>query len=725
MKIDCDKNIKAFVDILSTNLIQPYINLPTRITSTSKSLIDNIFMTNMFSQTFSGNIITSISDHLPQFLITLEDKKLKKHDILKAENYNYRDWKSFDDKKFRKDFNDVDWDSYLCINTSDNVNINDAFKKFFNIMNNIIDTNVPLKRLTKKQRLSKTKPWITAGIKKSIKQRNFFYKKYLRENNINIKAHYQQLYKFYRNRIVTLIRNSKANHFKNYFYDNIKDSRKVWEGIRELINDNTNKANKTVTLDIDNNITSEPDQVANSFNNHFSTVADKIRNKIIFSSKHFSSYLKKRNENSLFMTPTSPQEIINVIESLNTKKSNGPQSVPFKILDVLKPEVSSILSKLFNLSLQSGIFPSILKTVNVLPIYKNKGSPLSVNNYRPISLLSNIDKIFEKIVKERLLNFLKLNNIIINKQFGFRNKHSTLHALMSLTENIRKNLDKGNYSCEIFIDLQKAFDTVDHKILLSKLDHYGIRGVTNAWFESYLNDRTQSVFVNNSISSKIKIKYGVPQGSVLGPILFLIYINDLLNSIFFSDVFHFADDTSLLYSASSLSKIRKSLNLDLKSLQNWLNSNKISLNALKTQVVLFRHQNKPLNYDLRLKINGVKLQISSFVSYLGVQLDCHLNWNLYTENLSLKLRRCIGILSRLRHSCPKSVLVSVYNALFFSHVSYACQVWGQNTPPNLDRIIKLQKSALRVITFSDFRQPSKPLYIKSLIISCIGITLFQ
>ena len=166
---------------------------------------------------------------------------------------------------------------------------------------------------------------------------------------------------------------------------------------------------------------------------------------------------------------------------------------------------------------------------------------MDFNNYRPILLLSNIDKLFEEIIKVRLVSFLDTNNILVNNQFGFRNEHSTLHALISLTENIRKNLDQGNFSCSVFLDLQKAFDTVDHKILLSKLHHYGIRGTANSWFRSYLENRKQSVFANGVSSKKHYIKFGVPQGSVLGPILFLISINDLCNAILYSNVFHFAD----------------------------------------------------------------------------------------------------------------------------------------------------------------------------------------
>ena len=204
----------------------------------------------------------------------------------------------------------------------------------------------------------------------------------------------------------------------------------------------------------------------------------------------------------------------------------------------------------------------------------------------------------------RLYNFLSIHNCIYDLQFGFRNKHSTNHALLDLTEDIRKALDGNSFAVGIFIDLQKAFDTVDHKILLHKLGYYGIRGSANEWFRSYLTDRKQYVSINGVESKTTTMKYGVPQGSVLGPLLFLVYINDLHKSIKYCTTRHFADDTNLLIKNKSLKQLNKHVNIDLRNLCKWLKSNKISLNASKTELLLFRHPNKKLNYDLKIKIDG-------------------------------------------------------------------------------------------------------------------------
>ena len=213
-------------------------------------------------------------------------------------------------------------------------------------------------------------------------------------------------------------------------------------------------------------------------------------------------------------------------------------------------------------------------------------------NYRPISLLSNVSKIFERIMYSRLEDFLKSTDVLYEFQFGFRKQYSTNHALLSIVEKIRSALDKNMYSCGVFIDLEKAFDTVNHRILLSKLYHYGIRGNANSWFSSYLIHRSQTVTINEETSSKKLITCGVPQGSILGPLLFLIYINDMNHSVKYSTVYHFADDTNLLYSDKTVKKLKTALNKDLASLYDWLCANRLSINAGKTEFIVFRPPRK-------------------------------------------------------------------------------------------------------------------------------------
>ena len=256
-----------------------------------------------------------------------------------------------------------------------------------------------------------------------------------------------------------------------------------------------------------------------------------------------------------------------------------------------------------------------------------------------------------------------------------------------MTEHIRDSLDQNKIACGIFIDLQKAFDTVDHNILLDKLAYYGIRGVANDWFRSYLSNRQQYLSINGHDSNKVVMKYGIPQGSVLGPLLFLIYINDLHKSIKYCSVRHFADDTNLLISDNSPKKIQDHVNSDLKHLCRWLRANKISLNKSKTELLIFKHPNKKINHEFKFKMNGKKLYPSKYVKYLGVLIDSHLTFSYHMNSISTKLSREIGILSKIRHYVKKDTLRSIYFGIFSSILTYASQIWGQIKSSHFIRLV--------------------------------------
>ena len=308
------------------------------------------------------------------------------------------------------------------------------------------------------------------------------------------------------------------------------------------------------------------------------------------------------------------------------------------------------------------------------------------------------------------------NNCIYDLQYGFRSGHSTIHALLSLTEDIRNALDNNLFAVGVFIDLQKAFDTVHHEILLNKLYFYGVRGIGNDWFRSYLSNRKQYVSINGYESEQVPMEFGVPQGSVLGPLLFLIYINDLHSAIKFCSTRLFADDTNLLIKNKSLKQIRKFLNLDLRNLANWLKANKISLNASKTELIIFRHPNKDINYDLNVKIEGKKLFPSKYVKYLGILIDEHLNWSYHVDLIVPKLNRAIGMLSKIRHYVSESTLRSIYFGIFSSVLNYGSQIFGQFHNKHINRLIRLQDRAVRVINFAHNYESRNPLYAKSKIL---------
>ena len=308
-------------------------------------------------------------------------------------------------------------------------------------------------------------------------------------------------------------------------------------------------------------------------------------------------------------------------------------------------------------------------------------------------MYQNIKKILNWIIRTIVLFLYYLTKSDVQASKSFRQNFSTTHALINLTENIRQALDQGKIGCGIFVDLQKAFDTVEHEVLLSKLDHYGVRGLTNNWFKSYLTGRKQYVSINGYNSSLSSIAYGVPQGSVLGPLLFLLYINDLHRAIKFCKVHHFADDTNLLFLTNSIRKLNKLINTDLKNLSNWLNANKISLNVKKTETIIFKSRRKKYEGVIKLKLNRQRPHSSNNVKYLGIKIDENLNWKHHINEVSTKLIRANAILFKIRNYVNPKILRSIYFAIFESHLNYSSIVWAQN-PGSIKRLIILQKRPL-------------------------------
>ena len=610
-------------------------------------------------------------------------------------------------ENFVSDLINIDWPSVLLINKNDP---NYSFDSFDETINNIMDKYFPLKKITKKEYKQQFKPWITVGIRNSIKRRDSILKDYIRCKNVIKKQELHVNYKNLRNTIVSLIRTSKKSHYQKYFIENTNNIRQTWKGIKSIINIRNTSKCRISSLKIDEEISSDPKVMANSFNNYFSSIGKDLQRQIYYYGNDFTHYLKQPNDHNFFINPTDEVEIINIIDNLCTNKATGPHSIPTDILQIIKFNIVTPLSEIINLSFSTGIYPDNLKIAEVIPIYKDKGSMLECCNYRPISLLSNINKIYEKMMHSRRYNFLNIHNCIYELQFGFRENHSTIHALLSLTENIREALDNNNFACGIFIDLQKAFDTVDHSILLTKLHHYGIRGITNDWFKSYLSHRKQFVSINGFKSETQSMEFGVPQGSVLGPLLFLLYINDLHCAIKHSLVHHFADDTNLLLINKSLKQLQKHMNIDLKILQNWLKANKISLNASKTELILFHHHNKKINYNLKIKIDGKILYPSDYVKYLGILMDSSLNWRFQSNALAIKLSRANGMLSKVRHYVPLNTLRMIYFGIFHSIMSYGSQIWGQFFNLSVKRISNLQNKSMRIINFAHYRAPVNMYY---------------
>ena len=686
-----------FINTFFSHNLLPCIHHPSRISESSKSIIDNIFTNSYHSNITSGNILTQITDHFPQFLI-LSNSKVTRN---KTQSLKY-DYSKLKEDKFIEDFHNIDF-TYL---ENENIDSNNKFDKLLTDLNCLSNKHAPIRRRTKKEMKLLHKPWINSRIQKMMKIRD----KALHKMKLNKTESNITLFKKFRNRISNELKQNKASYYYNYFSENRKNIKKVWAGIKTVI---SHKSSSSTTVnkikDSDGNVTSDSGQISNVFNDFFVNVANKITKRLPQNPKSPLYYLSNRTSKSFFVEPITHFEVYDIINVLNPSKSVGPYSIPVKLLKILSSSVSPLLASLANHSFQTGIFPEKLKTAKVIALFK-KGDCELPSNYRPISLLSIFSKIFEKLMYKRLYKFLEIHNVLYSLQFGFQQNHSIDHALVSMTEDIRNTLDNKKFGCGIFIDLQKAFDTVNHQILLSKLEHYGIRGCALNWFRSYLSDRQQYVCINESNSRMMKITCGVPQGSVLGPLPFLIYINDLPHVSKKLKFYLFADDTNIYCKSDNLSNLVKSVNTELKLVKKWLDVNKLSLNIEKTNFIVFHSFATSVPADTIIKIGKKHIKKVKFVRFLGLLLDEHLSWKYHLSELSKKLARCCGMFFKIRNMVPHEVLICLYNALFLSFLQYGIIVWGQTFNTYLDPLFKIQKKTVRAISFQPPLSPSSPIF---------------
>jgi hypothetical protein len=452
------------------------------------------------------------------------------------------------------------------------------------------------------------------------------------------------------------------------------------------------KAND-ITIKHNNSIIHNGRSVANVLNIFFCSAADNLNAQIPNTNIDPISYLPVPAPYSMYLVPSTAAEVFSVIKSLPLKGCDS-QSIPTIIYKTFNDILSPLISILFNESLKSGIFPACLKTARVVPIYK-AGDRQSVGNYRPISTLSVLSKIFEKLMYARLISFISKSNLLSSCQFGFRSSRCTSDAVLEFCDSIFTNCNINNFTLAVFLDFSKAFDTVNHPILFSKLNHYGVRGVANNWFRSYLSGRSQFVDVRNGRSDIEQITSGVPQGSVLGPVLFLIYINDMCRVSDRLQFVHFADDTTVFRSGHSLVELENIFNEELYKVGDWLSTNRLSLNVSKSSYMIFK--SKPHLPDINIQIRGISINRVHTVKFLGLYVDDRLTFCDHIQNVRSKLNRTIGIMYKLSPYLSETSLKIIYFSLFYSHLSYGITVWGFSTKSSLNKIVTAQRKAIRVI----------------------------
>ena len=572
-----------FYDILTANSYLPKITLPTTFTETSGTLIDNFFckLTNITIESVAGILTKKFSDHQPYFILLnaiIEKPHMPKYIKIRVQSeYAFNNFKK--GVQSSNIYDSLDNNSFANPNNNYNILINKLTQEK--------EIHMPDKIVKFKKHKHKKTTWITTGIIKSIKYRDNLYLR-LKHTDPNT-ATYVDI---------------KTN-LRTY-------NKKTWNTINKIIrktaNNNSIHNDLNVREELDSNILK-----ANKFNTFFTEIGPKLANSITVTNKtNHNDYLKTEIDTVFQFQQVDETDILNIINNLTPKTSSGIDNLSIKHIKVIKYELAKPLTLITNQVLSSGIFPDKLKIAKVIPIFK-KGDDTDVNNYRPISLLPAISKIIEKVIYNQTYNYFDQNKILYAHQYGFRKQHSTELAVLELVDRTIYTLDKDETPINIFLDLSKAFDTLNHTILLNKLHHYGIRDESLNLFKSYLQNRKQYVVINNAKSETLDITTGVPQGSILGPLLFIIYINDLPNA---SNIFHsimYADDTNLSASLQSIKSTNPNetvdtlINKELSKISEWLGLNKLSLNVKKSKYIVHKMTNKKVD-NLQLNINGIAIE---------------------------------------------------------------------------------------------------------------------
>ena len=465
-------------------------------------------------------------------------------------------------------------------------------------------------------------------------------------------------------------------------------------------------------------VCSDPQEISDVLNTHFSTIGEKLH-----SSSNIYPGLPSQLNSSFFLKPFTINEIFNLINEIDAKKSVRPEDIPPKFIKMAASTIAPVVTKIFNKCVQENIFPDNLKRACVVPIYK-KGDHTLCGNYRPISLISPFAKIFEKCLFAQLNSFLNKHNLIHTNQFGFRQNTTTEMAVSQMYEQFMNNVENGEHTCSVFLDLAKAFDSVDHNVLLSKLYSYGIRGNPYELLKNYLFNRTQYTMVNGCSSSLLPLCTGVPQGSVLGPLFFLLFINDLPTATNLKTTM-FADDACLTLGNKSMSSLEEIINKELVNVTNWMEINKLSINIDKTFYMIINKNISKQSQPINIRINNKNIQRVDKVKYLGVILDHKLNWEKHIKNVVTKLSKCMWAICKLKKYTNISTLKMAYFALAYPHIQYCITLWGGAAQKYINPLIIRQKRLVRIMLNKPFTSPSKPLFDNLNILTIEHIYKFQ
>ena len=701
------RRTQQFLDILINNDLIPTITRPTRITKTSATLIDNVFISKMLQESFDSMIlIEEISDHLPS-LVLMKQTKLRNKDPLQ-----FKSRKLTEDKiqNIKDELKQKDWNGIL---RSDNVNIN--FDNFCTELDTTMEKFAPIKEVRISWKRKYIEPWMSKPVERAAQRCKYLYKKSILNDATNED---RIIYKNYRNLYNRIKRKARSDYYATKCEEYGRNIKQLWKVINETICKKKHSGSIIPYITINGIKTYDPKKIANSFGSFYATIGSELVGKLPKSRKNIDDYVCDipRTLNSLKVKYIKQTDIEKIINSLPAKTSSGHDGISNKLLKDLNHTISYPLSVIFNQSLESGIFPDKMKIAEIIPLHKNKEEDL-VNNYRPISLLMTISKILEKIIYTNLYGFLTKHNLFFDSQYGFRTKRSCEHAIMEMVGHVLHAKNEGKHTMGVFLDLSKAFDTLDHNILISKLERYGVRGVMLDWFKSYLTGRSlvaKISTINGDItkSNYYDISFGTAQGSCLGPLLFVIFCNDIYQLPIFGKLILFADDTTLIESHKNKKFLQYAVNHDMILLMDWFIANKLTLNLSKTLAMEFWSVNN--NNTSKIQIGDAEIPLVHVTKFLGVYLDDKLKWEYHANQVYNKIQSNKQLLNVSKNFLNIPTLLKIYYSHIHSHLRYGLVVWGSMmTKTSLTELEKLQKTCIRLVNKKKKNAPTNELFIRN------------
>nr|CAI5838983.1 unnamed protein product [Callosobruchus analis] len=658
---------KDFVNLIESFGLTATISDFTRETG----CIDNI-LTNFGPHLYNSFICEpALSDHMAQVLCVRKE-------LLNEISVSYRREISYKNiKAFTRSLQSVKLNLVFSDAAQD---VNGFADYLTNTFAYLTDHHFPIKKVSNRKTSCS---WFNSGLKE------------MRDTLSAIKTIYnctknpadKSIYRSYSDKYKKAISEAKKESCMNYILKSNNMSKAVWNLVKRETQSNVNNTNKDSA-----NPTPE------DFANYFSEIANNIVNQYSVNINDISDFLSgvPSPKNSFYLEPVSEVEVIHAIRSIKNSSSLDPYNINTKIMNSICSVIIAPLTILINLCFSSGTFPDSFKISRVVPVLK-KGDPNFPENYRPISIISIFAKIIEIILKNRLIKYLDKYSLIHKQQFGFRKGLSTLDALYGIIKSIIDGFEHKEISALTMVDLSKAFDCVSHELLLIKLHHYGVRGLPLNLIKSYLNNRQMYVSIGHNTSPIKSVKHGVPQGSVLGPLLFILYINDFFHHMFPNEVFMYADDASLLNRGKDPNELMCISDTTQNKAEQWYSSNLLQLNRDKTQQIIFSTKN-----SIQWPTQQVKL--------LGITLDSHFTWGPHVDIICKKISSYIYLLCRLKSFSNTTVMLTVFHAFIQSSIRYGILLWGQSV--HAQRVFILQKKALRVIASKGPREHCKPLFIE-------------